>query len=295
MRWVTWAAVLLASALTPVLIFATDKPNEVLFKLYRGYAIVVRGSIENLKNLNFLVDTGAVPSVLDQHLAEKLHLVGTTEQVSVFTQKLGTKRAIAHNVQLGPVRAEGLPVVVKDLSFAADALGTRVDAMIGFEFLSQGPFTIDYDTKKIVFGPIAPSLAAVSYEAHPGYALVELRIQEHSLHLLVDTGASDLVLFASAIRDCQNAIKNIGTRTWSNMGGEIRVQQVHLESAYLGAMALGTRDVFVLPDGGNPPVGVHGLLAVSSLRARRVGFDPNGKIIAWDRDGTPGRIAKSAP
>jgi len=41
------------------LVFAADKPNEVSLKLYRGYAIVVRGSVGNLKNLNFLIDTGA--------------------------------------------------------------------------------------------------------------------------------------------------------------------------------------------------------------------------------------------
>lgn len=36
---------------------ASDNANEVLFKLYRSNAIVVRGSVGNLKNLNFLIDT----------------------------------------------------------------------------------------------------------------------------------------------------------------------------------------------------------------------------------------------
>ena len=58
------------------LTWAADSPNEVPFKLYRGYVIVVRGSIGGLKNLNFLVDTGAVPSVVDARIARKLHLRG---------------------------------------------------------------------------------------------------------------------------------------------------------------------------------------------------------------------------
>jgi predicted aspartyl protease len=247
MRRVTWAAVLLASALTPRVVFAADNPNEAPFKLYRGYAIVVRGSVGNIKNLNFLVDTGAVPSVLDQRIAQRLHLTGATEKLSVFTQKVDTERAVAPNVHIGPQQAEALPVVVKDLSFASDALGTHVDAMIGFDFLSRGPFTIDYESKKIVFGPVDSSLTPVPYEAHAGYALVELKIQQQSLRLLVDTGASNLVLFASATRECQRSIKNVGTRTWSNMGGEIHVQQVQLEDAYLGAFPWGTQDVFILP------------------------------------------------
>jgi predicted aspartyl protease len=275
-------------------VFAADNPNEVPFKLYRGYAIVVRGSVGNIKNLNFLVDTGAVPSVLDQRIAQKLHLTGATEKLSVFTQKLETVRAVAPNVQLGSLRAEGLPVVVRDLSFATDALGSRVDAMIGFDFLSQGPFTIDYEAKKIVLGPIDLSLSAVPYEAHPGYALLELKLRRQSLQLLVDTGASDLVLFASATSDCQDAIRNVGTRAWANMGGEVRVQQVQLKDAYLGATAWGAQDVFILPDGGKPPAGLRGLLGVAALKAHRVGFDPYRRVIAWDRESDPEQMAKAA-
>src|SRR5215469_17324977 len=134
MRWVTWRAVLLALSLAPSVGFAANNPSEVPFKLYRGYAIVVRGSVGNLKNLNFLIDTGAVPSVLDERIAQKLHLIGTTEKLSVFTQQVQTQRAVAQDLRLGPLSAEAVPVVVRDLSFAADALGTRVDAMIGFDF-----------------------------------------------------------------------------------------------------------------------------------------------------------------
>jgi len=291
MRWVTWRAVLLALSLAPCVVFAADNPNEVPFKLYRGYAIVVRGSVGNLKNLNFLVDTGAVPSVLGERIAQKLHLTGATEKLSIFTRKVETVRAVAPNVQLGSLRAEALPVVVRDLSFAADALGTRVDAMIGFDFLSQGPFTIDYESRKIVFGPIDHSLITVPYEAHPGYALVELKILKKGLRLLVDTGASDLVLFESATRDCREAVKDVGARTWSNMGGDVRVRQVHLTDAYLGNSPWGAQDVFILPDGGNPPAGLLGLLGVASLKTRRFGFDPERKMIAWEENKENERLA----
>jgi predicted aspartyl protease len=293
MKWVAWTAVL-ACSLTPRAVLAADNENEVDFKLYRGYAIVVVGSVGNLKNLNFLVDTGAVPSVVDQRLAQKLRLTGPTEKLSVFTQKVDTQRIVAPDVRVGSLQAEALPVVVRDLSFAGEALGIRIDAMIGFDFLSQSPFTIDYESKKVIFGAIDPTLTAIPYEAHPGYALVELKIQKRSLRLVVDTGASDVVLFASATRDCQEAIKNVGQRTWSNMGGEIRVQQVQLKDAYLGRTAWGTQEVFILPEGGNLPAGIGGLLGVSSLRARRVGFDPEHRTIGWDRESGPGQLTKAA-
>src|SRR4051794_30344685 len=54
----------------------SSTPNVIALKLYRGYTIVARGSIGNLKNLNFLIDTGAVPSILDRRIAKKLRLTG---------------------------------------------------------------------------------------------------------------------------------------------------------------------------------------------------------------------------
>jgi hypothetical protein len=45
-----------------------------------------------------------------------------------------------------------------ELPFAGKALGAREDAMIGFDFLGKGPFSIDYQFKKIVFGPIMQGL-----------------------------------------------------------------------------------------------------------------------------------------
>src|SRR5438477_10467746 len=46
--------------------------------------------------------------------------------------------------------------------------------------------TVDYRSKRIVFGPIDPSLIAIPYQAHPGYALVEVQIQQRKLLLLLD-------------------------------------------------------------------------------------------------------------
>jgi Aspartyl protease len=63
----------------------TDKRVEIRFKLYQGYIIVVQGSIGTLQKLNFVIDTGAVPSVVDPRVAQKLGLNGTSQSVSVET------------------------------------------------------------------------------------------------------------------------------------------------------------------------------------------------------------------
>src|SRR5208282_627792 len=47
---------------------------SVSFHLYHDYLIVAQGSAGPLKGLNFLVDTGASPTILDRRLSQKLGL-----------------------------------------------------------------------------------------------------------------------------------------------------------------------------------------------------------------------------
>ena len=124
----------------------------------------------------------------------------------------------------------------------------------------------------------------IPYHSGPGYVAVELRVQQKTLLLLVDTGASDLVLFGETTLDSADSVTNIGSRTWSNMGGDIKVKQVQLRDAYLGAIAWGAQDVFILEvDDRSKPSGLSGLLGVISLKVRRVGFDPDRKVLVLDK------------
>jgi hypothetical protein len=256
--------------------------KEVPFKLFRGYLIVARGSVGRLKNLNFLIDTGAVPAVLDERIARKLHLNRQAEQIDLFTKKLQIKQAIAPEVRLGPLHAGELRVAILDLSFEREAVGTTVDAIVGYDLLGQGPFTIDYETKKIIVGPIDQSLARIPYHPDLPFAVVDLKIGGRNLPILVDTGTSDLVLFESGIRDCLTSVKVSRGEMWSNVGGELRVREIGLANTYLGTESWGSRKAYLLRDDGDQPYGFVGLLGTTALRARRVGFDPVRRVLAWE-------------
>jgi predicted aspartyl protease len=267
---------------TPIAVGATDRTEELPIKLYRNYVIVARGSIGNIKDVNFVIDTGAVPSVLDRRIAQRLHLTGSVERLSVFTQDLDTERVMVPDVSLGPFHADSLPAIVGNLSFVEKNLGVRADAVVGLDLLNRS-FTIDYRASKLTVGAIDGSFARIPYEADAGYAVVEMMIQRRSLRLMVDTGASDLMLFESGTREYPDAIMRIGIRSGSNMGGEIRLQQVELADASIGSVHWGSRQVFIMPDGGgNRSDGLHGLLGVASLKASRVGFDVEHRILAFD-------------
>lgn len=281
MRRMASAVVLAAWALSSVIGSALDRPNEVSFKLYRRYAIVVRGSIDGLKNLNLLVDTGAVPSLLDSRIAGRLHLRGKPRQIVVATQKLPTERVTVSGVEVGPANVRDVSMDVMDLSSTGNALGTRVDAMIGFDVLGQAPFTIDYESRKLVFGPINPSFNTVSYAPGLPYAMVVLQIQQQRLEILVDTGSNNLVLFQNGVRECGGAIRMVGKETWTSMGGEMSVKKANLLDAYLGTVPWRPRWVYVPDNSANQPSGMSGLLGTVAL-GKRVAFDPGRRVLAWE-------------
>src|SRR5271154_3118197 len=72
-----------------------DKNASVAFNLYRGYLIVAPGAAEPLKNLNFLIDTGASATILDQRVARALNLQEEPAAVAVLDGKVRAAKARA--------------------------------------------------------------------------------------------------------------------------------------------------------------------------------------------------------
>jgi hypothetical protein len=201
--------------------------------------------------------------------------------VDLPIKTLATERVTVPNVELGPTHVDELSMIVQDLSFAEEALGTRVDGMIGFDVLGQVPFTIDYESRKLVFGPVDPSFVSAPYSPDLPYVIVLLHVRQETLGILVDTGASNLVLFQRGVRNCRSAINTVGRETWVSMGVDMPVAKAQLLDAYLGGMPWGQRVAYIPENSINQPIGVAGLLGTAAL-GKRVGFDPSRKIVAWE-------------
>jgi len=253
------------------------------FRLHRGFAILVRGSIGAAKNLNFLIDTGASPTVVDCRVARKLGLAVSAGQLSTFTQRIAVDQAMAADVRLGPFRGDALRVLVHDLSVLQETLGVRVDAMLGYDFLKQGPFTIDYVSRTILFGPIDPRLETIPYVGDLPYVVVLMRVRDAELPLLVDTGAHDLFVFEDGIKDMGETTSQQPSLTRINLGGETKVKPLDFSHSFLGAMPWSDREAFLLQDCHTSySAGFKGLLGVAALQTSRVGFDPVRRLFAWD-------------
>lgn len=265
----------------PEALSAVDSRAEVPFKLYRDYTIIVQGSIGRLRNRNLLIDTGAVPSVVDRRVAKKLRLTGTPEKVSVLTQSILAQGTVLSDLRLGPMRAEAISVLVRDLSYIEEGLGVRVDAIVGLDVLGQSDFSIDYEAKKLVFGPVEPLESAFTIQTGPGFVYATLQVQGQVVRLVVDTGANHLMLLGGRVLDRLTGLRTLGTMTSTNMGGDVTLKEVQLKGVRLGSKYFPTLEAFLVDNSGGDFPGFDGLLGVRSLGLTRLGFDFARQTISW--------------
>ena len=272
------------SVVLPGVVSARNGRSTLRFKLYGGYTIVVRGSAGRLRNLHFIVDTGAVPSVVDQRIADKLGLVGDAEPLSVFNSTLQVQRVMLPSVILGPIQTGPLPALVEDLSPFSKALGISVDCMIGLDVLSRTDFTLDYVSKHIIFGQVEPSdyPRAVPIEMNADYVTVQASIQDKPVCLMVDTGTMDLILFGSRVRDRALGMRLLSQKSVTNLGGRVELVRAELPEASLGPVSLRRRHVSIMEVSKSAPPNLDGLLGVRFLGVTRLGFDFEHEVMTWE-------------
>jgi predicted aspartyl protease len=230
-----------------------------------------------LEKLKFLIDTGAVPSVVDRRIAHKLRLVGARNQVSVYNQNLETQEVVVPSVELGPIRTASLPAVVEDLSSVEENLGVRIDAIIGLDVLGSSNFCIDYEAKKISFGrsgdPFPSPELVVPFQVGPGSLFVKMEVQGEPLRLMVDTGAKSLMLFENRVKGRLPVLPVLGQETTANLGGAFPTRKVQLAEARLGRKEMGRLTAYFMDVLSDARIDFDGLLGVTSLGFTRVAFD----------------------
>lgn len=195
---VLWTNVTLLGQLKISSAYASDRgPLSVDFELYRDYLIVLHPTVGTLRGLNFLLDTGATPTVLDTRLAAKLRLNSVTTQIAVLQGTIQGWSATLPSLQVGPVAKQMLPVVVEDLTSIQKVLPVHLDGILGLDVLGQVTFTIDYEARVIRFGIAADLPVRVPLHMKQGLALLDATLDQQPIQLLLDTAAPSLFLFTS--------------------------------------------------------------------------------------------------
>ena len=243
---------------------------ELPFELYQHHLIVTRGSIGPLNGLRLLIDTGAIPSVVDDRIARKLHLRAEPSVLVAFGRQVRVRSAVVDGIRVGSLQTGSIPVRVGDLSYLA---GIRVDAVVGLDVLARTTFGIDHAARVLTFADRGEALIAPMEIAWP-FITVRLMIAGEQVRLLIDTGSRDLVLFKARMPAALSDLPWKGDKTGQYASGPARLVRLELRRVGLGAQTWDKLEAWSLDRSldGYPPE-VDGVLGVLALGCKRVRFD----------------------
>lgn len=257
-------------------------PTTLPARLFWDYLVVIEGSIGNLKKLNFLIDTGASPSVIDERIADSLGLSGKEARVNLSAKTVHTETAVLPSLTVGPIRAESLIVLVEDLSAFHKALRFPIDAIVGLDVLKKSSFSIDYRTRRVQFGGIGSLPFFASFETDEPVVTVGMRFDDHQLRLVVDTGGPDLMLFQSRISQL-GQLQELGTEKVADVSGSFLRRKIRIPESFLGEERMGMQIAFVVDDHKDEGDYFDGVLGVRGPRFRKIAFDFEHRKFLWEQ------------
>jgi predicted aspartyl protease len=252
---------------------------EIPFKPYQTYLIVVEGRLGTLEHQRLLLDTGSNPSMIDQSVSAKLGLKGTARGLSLFNKSVASESVTLPSLQFGPMQRQDLPVMVADFSAVGRGLGTRIDAVIGLDVLGGTNFTIDYSKRKIFFGAL-PEPHTAPFITVRQLITVNLKNGGRPLHLLVDTGTPELVLFEDHLHGVEY-VWSTATGNGRNVSGDVHFGIVVLTQSKIGTHDMGPQRASVVASRKEIANDLDGLMGLSCLRARRITFDFERQLLGW--------------
>ncbi len=270
-----------ASLCSLVSVKASQPLADVPFELVQHHLIVAKGSVGPAHGLNLLIDTGTIPSVVDRRIASKLRLHTEPSQFVAFGQTIQINSASLPGLQIGLFRPGDVPAGIGDLSYLQ---GSRIDAIVGLDVLARTSFAVDYTTRKLSFGPADRESAVAPMQIVWPFLTVKLFVAGHPMHLLVDTGSRDLVLFKSRMSASLLPIPWKGEKMIQYASGLAHLRRFELRQVTLGDQHWDSLPGFVLdaPMDAYPP-DIDGVLGVLALGGTRVRFDFQRAELGWSK------------
>ena len=265
-----------------------QETSAVPFHLVEGWAIMVDGTIGGIPNRKIMIDTGAVPSAVNNKFAKQLRLAGWFQKLSAMNGSVDAQRLRVPDVRIGPLSAETLDMMSVNLESIERRLDTHIDAIIGLDFLSQRNFRLDYLRRRLIFddGSRVDGSEAITFEiqheAGGTYLLIPLQSDGQQLQVLLDTGTKDFVLFDRRVRDILPRLRIRGRNFNVTAGGSEGVVAVEMDSINVGRILLRKQKAYILTTPEENLRGFDGVIGPAALNARTVTFDFDRHTVSFE-------------
>jgi predicted aspartyl protease len=253
--------------------------TEMPFRAYRRYFVVVDGRIGGLEHQNLLLDTGSNPSMIDRELVAKLELESIPRDLSAFNRSARSESVTLPYLQFGPVERQNIQVIVADFSEISHGIGVRINAVVGLDVLGGINFSVDYSKERLIFAALAEPNTA-KFASRSQFMIVDLKNGGHLFHLIVDTGAAQLVLFRDHLQGADYQWTN-ATSTGRNILGTVPMEMIVLTQARIGTQDIGSQKALVAASRKEIGSELDGLMALSCLRPKSISFDFEHGVLGW--------------
>ena len=176
--------------------------SEVPFRLVNGNLVVVSLTAGEAGSVSFILDTGADTTIVDTAIASRLALTPLRPvQQTTLTGVRMVPRASLATLSAGSDQVSNLPVMVQDLG-AVRRIDSHIQGIVGQDFLSHFNYLLDYRRHLVRFeaaSEIRDTLEGDRVQIDAGahrmiVASEGQSLRSATLHLLLDSGASSLVL-----------------------------------------------------------------------------------------------------
>jgi predicted aspartyl protease len=252
--------------------------EELTFHLFRRYLVVVEGTLGDMSKRELLIDTGSSPTIIDQSVAHRLELRVRPARLSQVNSERQATATVLPSLTLGPITAKSLPVLVADLSFAERDLGVRIDAIVGLDVLSARSFSIDYNSRKIIFGQLPIATHSIPFETQPPLITIKANVDGRALRLLVDTGASGLMLFRDHGFD---RLPTLDVQNSDNISGTFGREQIEVSDLQFGNFYRRKQAAYIVRSPQSISRDFDGIAGIPALGIKEIAFDFEHRTLSW--------------
>jgi hypothetical protein len=253
--------------------------NELSMNVVDGYLSVVKGSIADRHDLNFLLDTGATTSAIDGKLAERLNLATRSGRMVNFDKSLQVQWCVLPDLVYGPERATNIEVAIEDLRYLRTS-GAAVDGVIGWDLLRRHSFRLDFANKRVVFGAISATGGhSVPFRESSLFLAVPVDLDSRELWMIADTGMRGAMFYEPRLE--ASSYQRQASISGRSVGGNVESQIALVPRLRIGTQDLNRQVYVVRPPNSALLDGIAGYLGIAALNAKQVAFDLDRGVLSW--------------